>query len=384
MEQARLNGWLREVAEPHVGERLVPGLVALVAHGGEVHVEALGNLDIGERPVARDSIFRIASTTKPLTAAATLAVVGEGLIDLDEPVDRLLPELATPRVLGAMDGPLEDTVAAERSITTRDLLTFTFGFGLAGAMFTSPAPWPIVTASAELRLGTLIPPDPTVQPDPDTWIANLGSLPLIAQPGERWLYNTGASVLGVLLARATGEPFPDVMRTRLFEPLGMRDTAFWTSHTDRLATAYQSTADGLMAWDEPDGIYSRPRAFADGAAGLVSTVDDLHAFAQMLLGGGAPVLAADAANAMTTDQLSDAQKARGGLTPGFFTERSWGFGQAVLNSGAYGWAGGSGSTWLVDPARDLVVIVLTQRMFESAEAPAVHREIQAAAYAALA
>ena len=375
---------LHVAAEQHVGGARVPGLVALVARGAQVHVEALGSLAVDGRPVARDSIFRIASTTKPVTAAATLAVVAEGLLGLDEPVDRLLPELAGRRVLRRMDGPLEETVAATRAITTRDLLTFTFGFGMVMEMFMSATPWPVVAAAEELNLSTIGPPNPDVQPDPDKWIANLGTLPLLAQPGERWLYNTGASVLGVLLARATAEPFPDVLRTRVFEPLGMHDTGFWTAQTDRLATAYRPTPDGLLAWDEPEGTWSRPPAFADGAAGLVSTVDDLLAFARMLLGGGAPVLPAEAARAMTTDQLSEAQKAHGGLGSDFFAGRSWAFCQAVPDSGAFGWDGGFGSSWLVDPAAGLSVIVLTQRMFETPEAPQVHRDIQAAAYAALA
>jgi CubicO group peptidase (beta-lactamase class C family) len=375
---------LRAAAERHVGDTRVPGLVALVARGEEVHVEALGSLAVGGRAVARDSLFRIASTTKPITAAATLAVVAEGLIELDEPVDRLLPELAERRVLRRMDGPLVDTVPAGRAITARDLLTFTFGFGMVMEMLMTPTPWPIVAATEELNLATIAPPNPEVQPDPDTWIAGLGSLPLLAQPGERWLYNTGASVLGVLLARATGEPFPDVLRTRVFEPLGMRDTAFWTDQTDRLATAYRPTPDGLIAWDQPTGMWSQPQAFADGAAGLVSSVDDLLAFARMLLGGGAPVLSSEAARAMCTDQLTDAQKGRGGLGADFFEGRSWGYGQAVHDSGAFGWDGGFGSSWLVDPANDLTVIVLTQRMFETPEPPPIHREIQAAAYAALA
>ena len=113
------------------------------------------------------------------------------------------------------------------------------------------------------------------------------------------MYNTGASVLGVLLARATGQPFADVLRTRLFEPLGMRDTAFWTSETGRLATAYRRASDGLVVWDEPDGQWSRPPAFGDGAAGLVSTADDLLAFSRMLLAGGGSVLPAGAVDAMT-------------------------------------------------------------------------------------
>jgi CubicO group peptidase (beta-lactamase class C family) len=375
---------LHVAAERHVGATRVPGLVALVARGADVHVEALGDLTVGGRPVARDSIFRLSSTTKPITAAATLAVVAEGLIGLDEPVDRLLPELAARRVLRQMDGPLEQTVPAERAITTRDLLTFTFGFGMVMEMFMSATPWPIVAADEELSLATIGPPNPDVQPDPDTWIARLGTLPLLAQPGERWLYNTGASVLGVLLARATGEPLADVLATRVFEPLGMRDTGFWTAHTDRLATAYAPTPEGLVVTDEPDGTWSRPPAFADGAAGLVSTVEDLLAFARMLLGGGAPVLSAEAATAMTSDQLTDAQKAHGGLGPDFFVGRSWAFGQAVLDSGAFGWDGGFGTSWLVDPAAELTVIVLTQRRFETSQAPQVHRDIQAAAYAALA
>jgi CubicO group peptidase (beta-lactamase class C family) len=384
MGHAVIGERLREVAERHVGDAQVPGLVALVAHGADVHAEALGSLAVGGPQIARDSLFRISSMTKPITAAATLAVIDEGLVGLDESVQRLLSELGERRVLRRMDGPLDDTVAAKRAITTRDLLTFTLGFGMVMEMFMSPTPWPVVAASEVLCLATIGPPNPDVQPDPDTWIANLGTLPLLAQPGERWLYNTGASVLGVLLARATGESFAEVLRTRVFEPLGMRDTGFWTTQTERLATAYRPTPEGLIAWDEPEGSWSRPPAFGDGGAGLVSTVDDLYAFARMLLGGGAPVLSAQATRAMTTDQLTAAQKAHGGLGRDFFVGRSWGFCQAVLDNGAFGWDGGFGSSWLVDPARDLTMIVLTQRMFDTHEAPQVHRDIQAAAYAALA
>jgi CubicO group peptidase (beta-lactamase class C family) len=355
----------------------VPGLVALVARGDEVYVEAFGRLGVGRPALQRDSLFRIASITKPITAAVTMALVDEGLIGLDEPVDRLLPELADRRVLQRPDGPLEETVAARRSITTRDLLTFTFGFGMGDRMFGSG--WPVVVASDELGLSTIGPPNPDTQPDPDTWIAGLGSLPLIAQPGERWLYNTGASVLGVLVARAAGQAFEDVLRTRLFEPLGMRDTAFWTSQTERLATAYLPTEAGLNVWDEPDGRWSRRPEFADGAGGLVSTADDLLAFSRMLLRSGAPVLSKDAVRAMTTDQLTAEQKARGGLGRGFFDHLSWGFCQAVYDTGAFGWNGGFGSSWLVDPHGDVIVVVLTQRLFERPEPPQVHVETQAVA-----
>jgi CubicO group peptidase (beta-lactamase class C family) len=382
LSPAGLEG-LRAAAERHVGPDGVPGLVALVARGPHVHVETHGHLALGGPPVARDTIFRIASTTKPITAAATLALAAEGRLALDEPVDALLPELAARRVLSRMDGPLDETVPAARPITTRDLLTFTYGFGIVTEMFTAPAPWPVLAAARELSVSPIGASDPALERHADTWIANLGELPLLAQPGERWLYNTPASVLGVLASRAAGQPFPDVLRTRLFEPLGMADTGFWTPHTDRLATAYRSSPAGLLAGDGPTGAYSRPPAFPDGAAGLVSTVDDLLAFARMLLAGGASVLPFDAVRAMTTDQLTPAQKAHGGLGPDFFAGRSWGFGQAVADTGAFGWDGGLGTSWLVDPVGDLIVIVLTQRMFETSALPPVHQAIRDAAYAAL-
>jgi CubicO group peptidase (beta-lactamase class C family) len=377
---------LRVAAQRPVEDGQVPGLVLLVASGADVAVETAGSLALGGKPVARDSVFRISSTTKPMTAVATLALIDEGLIGLDEPVDRLLPELAGRRVLRRMDGPLDDTVPAERAITTRDLLTFTFGFGLTVEMFMAASPWPVVEAANELRLATLGPPEPGVLPDPGTWIARFGTLPLLAQPGERWLYSSGAMVLGVLLARAAGQPFGEVLRTRVFEPLGMRDTAFWTADTARLATAYRAGTDGhgLVVWDEPDGAWGRPPAFDDGAGGLVSTADDVLAFSRMLLRGGAPVLTAESARAMTTDQLTPAQKAHGGLGPDFFAGQSWAFGQAVQDSGTFGWEGGLGTSWQADPARDLTVIVMTQRMLAAPDDFQLHTGLRAAARAALA
>jgi len=376
---------LHDTAEHHVADGTVPGLVALVASGHDVHVEAVGQLSAGRSPVVRNSLFRIASMTKPVTGAATMALIEEGLIGLDEPVDRLLPELADRRVLREMSGPLDDTVPANRAITTRDLLTFTFGFGFLVEMFMAAEPFPVVVAADEARLSTIGAPDRAIQPDQDTWIAGLGSLPLLAQPGERWMYNTGASVLGVLLSRAAGLPFRDVLRTRLFEPLGMADTAFWATEPERLATAYRSApGGGLEVWDAPDGAYSRAPAFEDGAAGLVSTADDMLAFARMFLRGGDPILSAESVRAMTSDQLTPEQKARGGLGDDFFDHQSWSFCQSVRDDGAFGWDGGFGTTWLVDPVRDLVVIVLTQRMFDGPGLPEPHASIQAAAYAALA
>jgi CubicO group peptidase (beta-lactamase class C family) len=374
-----------EVARSHVGAQQVPGLVALVASGGDVHVEALGELTVGGPPVRRDSMFRIASTTKPITGAATMALVDEGLLALDEPVARLLPELAATRVLRRIDGPLDDTVPASREITVRDVLTFTFGFGMHVDMFTSATPWPIVNAVADAELSTIGPPDPGAAPAPDEWIKRLGALPMMAQPGERWLYNTGAHVLGVLCQRAAAaSSFNDVLRSRVFEPLGMTSTSFFAGDQTRLATAYAPTPDGLVVWDRPDGKWSRRPAFEDGAAGLTSSADDLLAFAQMFLRNGTPVLSAASVVEMTRDQLTPAQRAG---QEAFLGERSWGLCQSVITSGeragAFGWDGGLGTSFLVDPVRDLVVIVLTQRLWEQAQPPAVHTDVQAAAYAAL-
>ena len=367
------------VAASHVSDDNVPGLVALVAQGDEVHVEAIGTLAIGGRPVERGSLFRIASTTKPITAAATLALVREGLFELDEPVDRLLPELANRRVMRRMDGPLNDTVPAVGPVTVRGLLTFTFGFGMALQMFMATEPWPVVAAATQAGLATIGPPQPDAFVDPDTWIAHFGELPLLAQPGEQWLYNTGSHVLSVLCARAAGMSYDDVLRTRIFEPLGMPDTGFYTEDVLRLATAYQPTADGNVIWDPPDGQWSRPPAFYDGAAGLVSTVDDLLAFARMLVRGGEPVLTADQVREMSYDHLTAPQREFG---MAFLGGRGWGLGTSVVLdgpwAGAIGWDGGLGTSFLVHPERDLAVIVLTQRMFDTAQAPAVHTDLQLA------
>jgi len=378
-------GRLAEVAASHVGPDRVPGLAAVVASGDDVHVETLGELSVGGRPVQQDSLFRIASTTKPITGAVTMALVDEGLLSLDEGVPRLLPELASPQVLRRMDGPLDDVVAARREITVRDLLTFTFGFGMHLGMFAAETPWPITVAANEAQLATLGPPEPQTPPAADEWIKRLGSLPLMRQPGERWLYNTGAHVLGVLCQRAAGtSSYHDVLRSRLLEPLGMTQTSFEASDVSRLATAYAGTPEELTVWDPPDGAWSRPPAFEDCAAGLVSTVDDLLALARMFLDGGAPLLSRESVAQMTRDQVTLEQRAG---QEAFLGDRSWGLCQSVVVSGdragAYGWDGGLGSSFLVDPVRDLVVIVLTQRVWESSQPPAVHTDLQAAAYAAL-
>jgi CubicO group peptidase (beta-lactamase class C family) len=369
---------LEEIVETAVARGDAPGVVAAVGRGGEGYVAAAGVMAVGGPPMRPDTLFRIASITKPVTAAVVLSLAEDGLLGLEEPVDRLLPELADRRVLRRPDGPLTDTIEAERAVTTRDLLTFTWGFGMQGAMFMAPEPWPIVSAVAERELSSFGPPQPDTTPEPDTFMARLGELPLLAQPGERWLYSAGSQVLGVLAARAAGAPFEDVMRERVLTPLGMDDTAFYANDTSRLATAYENVNGKLTVHDRPDGQWSRPPRFPDGAAGLVSTAEDLLRFGRMLLlPGGNPVLTAGTVAEMTSDQLTPAQQAR--VWPGFsfLGDRGWGYGVSVTEWG-YSWEGGSGTAWANVPDQDLTVVVLTQRAVDETGLPAVCDQVRTA------
>jgi len=213
---------MHEVLAGHVERGGVPGVVTLVSRRGETHVDAIGTRELGSGdPIRRDTIFRIASMTKPIAAAATMILVEACALRLDDPVGELLPELANRQVLRTIDADLDDIVPATRSITVRDLLTLLMGFGLVFA----PSPLPIERAASELGVMPG-PPNPQRLPPPDEWLRRLGTLPLMRQPGERWMYPTGFSVLGVLLARAAGQPLEQFLRERIFDPLGMKDTGF--------------------------------------------------------------------------------------------------------------------------------------------------------------
>lgn len=380
--EGALRGRIDEIVAGAVAAGQVPGVVAAVARGDTVHLATAGALAVGGAPMRRDTLFRISSMTKPITATAVLSLVDDGTLDLHAPVDELLPELADRRVLRSPDGPLTETVPAHRPITVRDLLTFTWGFGMQGAMFLAAEPWPIVTAAAHRELATFGPPQPGSMPDPDTWLARLGELPLLAQPGERWLYQSGSQVLGVLASRAAGAPFADVLRERVFDPLGMTDTGFHTTETARLATAYHGRDGRWEVTDPPDGQWSRPPAFSDGGGGLVSCADDLLAFGRMLRRRGTPVLRPDTVAEMTRDQLTPAQRSQ--VWPGFsfLGDRGWGYGVSVLDDGSYTWEGGFGTAWTNVPSRDLTVVVLTQRAVDETGMPPVCADVLAAACAA--
>lgn len=395
LSKARL-GRMHDRMAGYVERGELPGVVTLISRRGETHVDAIGTQAAGGgEPMRRDTIFRIASMTKPITAAATMILVEECKLRLDEPVDRLLPELANRRVLKRIDGPLDDTVPANRPISVRDLLTFRLGIG---SIMAPPGQYPIQQAISEHKIGGDGPPHPSRALGPDAWLAGLGRLPLIHQPGERWMYNVGADVLGVLIARTAGQSFEDFLRERIFEPLGMRDTGFSVpaDKQARLATSYQAdpTTGALQLYDAAaGGEWSSPPPFASGAGGLVSTVDDYLAFCRMMLNNGKVgnerILSRPSVEVMTTDQLTPEQRVGAEI---FFRESiSWGLGMAVyirrddLSAvpGRFGWDGGLGTSAYSDPTEDLVGILMTQMMWGSPDGPRIWSDFWTSAYAAI-
>ena len=346
----------------HVDSGEVAGLVALIARGADVEVTVLGDQTVGGPPMREDSLFRIASAGKPITAAAVLTLVADGHIGLDDPIGDVLPELAAPRVLRDLSAPITDTVPAVRPIILRDLLRSTSGHG-----FPSDFSAPVVTRLLEdLHQG---PPEPQVVPAPDDWMAILGDIPLLHQPGEGFTYNTAFDILGVLVARVSGKPFASYLDERIFQPLAMTDTGF-TYPTDALHRAtsyYRADKDGtLTVADPPDGQWMHEPAFASGAGGYVSTAADLLTFQRILLAGGGDILPNELVTAMMTDQLTPAIRATDTV---FLDGQSWGYGGgvdiAVLNPwnviGRYGWVGGTGTSAYVVPSDGSIAILLTQR-----------------------
>jgi len=393
LSKARLDR-MHEVMAGHVARGTVPGLVTLVCRRDEVHVDAIGTMAVGgSAPMRRDTIFRVASLTKPVTAVAAMILVEECRLRLDDPVDRWLPELANRKVLRAIDGPLDDTVPARRPITLRDLLTFRLGLG---AVMVFPTRYPIQKAMEEAGVapGPELPSSP-----PDEVMRRFGSLPLLHQPGERWLYHSGADILGVLIARVTGQRLESFFRERIFAPLGMKDTGFSVPETkhDRLATFYRADpASGrLEVFDEArGGRFARPPVFESGGGGLVSTVDDFLAFGRLMLNkgkcGSERILSRLSVELMTTDHIIAEQKAASPFFPGFWDDRGWGFGVSIVTRrndvagvpGRFGWDGGYGTSWYVDPTEDMVAILMTQRLW----APgflAIHQDFWTSVYQAI-
>ncbi|MEU0535048.1 serine hydrolase domain-containing protein [Amycolatopsis tolypomycina] len=367
---------LTELLTRHTGD--VPGAVALVARGDEVEAAAVGSADAGGTvPMARDSLFRIAALTKPITAAAVLLLADDGELALTDPIARWLPELAAPVVVRTPAGPVDDVVPAVRPVTVADLLTFRCGYGLAEDM-TSPA--------LDLLLQVL--GHPAASPralTPDEWLAALAQVPMLNQPGQGWLYGTGSDLQGVLIARVAGRPLPEFLAERLFEPLGMTDTGFTvpTAALGRFTSAYRRGEAGLRLADSPEGRWSAPPPFPSGAGGLVSTADDLLAFARFLRDGGTAgghrLLTRESVHRMTTDHLTPAQR---DVARPFLNGQGWGFGVSVdvdpkhpwESPGRCGWVGGAGTAWHLVPSTGTVSVLLTQVELTSPEPTPLMKE----------
>jgi CubicO group peptidase (beta-lactamase class C family) len=345
------------LVDRHVAQGRYPGAVVAVRHAGTTTVHATGTLAVdGAEPVTPATPFRLASVTKPFGGVLALSLVADGTVGLDDDVARWLPELASPRVLRHPGAELTDTVPAEHPIRVRDLLQMTCGTGLL--MDESPL------ARAMWADGVSPGPLPPAH-DLDTWVARLAALPLADQPGQGWRYHTGSDLLGVLLARATGRPLPQLLAERVTGPLGLTGTGFWTDRP--LPVQYAPGDDGLDVVDPAHGVWSAAPVFPSLGGGLVGTAADVCAFlgavADDALPGG--VRAADVLHDGLTGPRRAAAQAF--LGPG----RTWATGNLELTlevtdpwttPGRFGWTGGTGTTAYCDPSLDLVAVLLTQRM----------------------
>ncbi|CAJ1499381.1 serine hydrolase domain-containing protein [[Mycobacterium] kokjensenii] len=345
---------------------LLSGVVTLVWQDGAVRqVNTIGHRDVGAGlPMTRDTVFRIASMTKPITVAAAMTLVDEGRLRLTDPIARWLPEFAAPRVLVDPTGPTDGaTVAARRALTVEDLMTHRcgigYGFSVSG---------PISREYQRLPFGR----------GPDAWLTALAALPLVDQPGDRMTYGHGTDVLGVLLARIEGKPLPQVLDERILGPLAMTDTGFCVSPEVRRRSATMYRLDGDTLRDDAMGPVpiSQP-AFPNAGGGLMSTADDYLAFARMLLADGVVdgtrILSPESARAMRADRLTDEQKQRPFLGAPFWIGRGFGLNLSVVTdpaksqtlfgpggAGSFGWPGAYGTWWQADPAADLILIYLVQ------------------------
>ena len=312
-----------------------------------------------------------------------MVLVDDGVLRLDDRVDTYLPELADRRVLTAIGASLDDTVPAERPLTVEDLLSFRLGFGTSVDLDWGGPGFPVQQAERELGLRTLGPPWPPPAFDGDEWIRRFATLPLMAQPGEEWMYNTGLQVAGVLLERATGRPLPELLAERVCGPLGMVDTGFHVppAAIDRLVAAYDPVESGGLAVLDvagPASMWATPPLMPNAAGWLVSTLDDVWAFARMMAAGGAGLLSPASFELLTTNRLTDAQIAGNAMFLG--DGAGWGLGMATPldGRGGFGWDGGTGTTWRTDPSSGVTGILLTQRAMGSPEPPKVFADFWAA------
>lgn len=387
---------LRQTLAAYADRKDVPGLVAFVSSGDDAFVEAFGTMSLAHpAPMQRDAMFRIASLTKLVTAAAAMILIEDCEMRLDDSIEPWIPELANRRVLKSLASQIDDTVPAQRPITVRDVLTYRMGFGSIMAM---PDTYPIQKFIREYHIGGDGPMLPTDYPATDEWLRRLGSLPLIAQPGERWMYQVSGDVLGALISRISGKALGAFMRERIFDPLGMYDTGFRVPRekASRLPALYyfDRNNQALETFDdEANSAFIEEPAFESGGGGLVSTIDDFFTFSRMMLNEGRhgrqQILSPATVALMTSDQLTPEQRSGSEIFFGDFS--SWGLGFAVdiarreifHTPGRYGWTGGFGTTAYIDPAKQTIGILFTQRMMDSPEPPRIFTDFWTLAYAAI-
>jgi CubicO group peptidase (beta-lactamase class C family) len=358
-----------------VDSGVLAGAVTLAWQRGNVlQVNEIGYRDVeAGLPMQRDTIFRVASMTKPVTVAAVMTLVDEGKLTLTDPVTRWLPELADLHVLVDPTGPLDQTVPARRPITVDDLMTHRSGLAYVFSVL-----GPISRGYGRVSF----------RQDQDHWLAEIGALPLVHQPGERLTYSHATDVLGIIASRIEGKSLQTVLTERIFEPLGMADTGFFISpdKRNRAATMYRLDDESGLQHDAMGPIPVTEPRFCQGGAGLVTTVDDYLRFARMLLGGGevdgVRVLSQESARLMRTDRLTEEQKKFPFLGLPFWMGRGFGLNLSVVTDpaksaqlygpgglGTFSWPGAYGTWWQADPANDLILIYLIQN-YPNLSAPA--------------
>jgi CubicO group peptidase (beta-lactamase class C family) len=347
------------------------GFVTLIFHKGEIaQVNTLGYRNLETKaPMTRDTLFRIASMTKPVTSVAALMLMEEGKLRLDDPITKWAPEFENMRVMRNAEGSLDDTYPAPRAITIEDLFTHRSGLSYA---FSAVGP---ISKAYDAALGDVLNnPVP-----PDTWMKALAGLPLLYPPGERLHYSVSTDLLGFIVGRVEKKPFRDVLMERLFKPLGMPDTDFYVpkEKRSRAATVYRQNNDTGALHVLPFTQHDSPPAFCGGGGGLISTADDYLKFARLLLNKGEfegrRYLKPETVALMCTNRLTPAQRAIPflGALP-MWDGMGFGLGVSIIDQpdklgflgmgakGSFGWPGAFGTWWQADPANDLVILYLIQ------------------------
>lgn len=340
-----------DVLDALVDDGRLVGYVCGVREGGSARIVAGGTRHVGGPALGEDAVFPLSSNTKPIGGLLAMRLVERGVLTLDDEVDTHLPELAAPRVLTEPDGPLGETVPAERPVTLRHLLTMTAGVGWAGEN-------PALSEAMSARGVGPGPYAPTV--GPDEYLRRLTELPFAGQPGRGWWYHTSSDILGVLLSRATGSTVGALLAEHVTGPLGLTDTGF-TADLSRLPTSYGLRPDGRLQPLDTAGRFAAPPVFESLACGLAATVGDYLELLGVLVDGG-PVLDAESARMMTTDHLTEAQRASGEgfLGPGC----GYGFQVEVRPGGVVGWAGGLGTSGYVDRVSGRAAAVFTTQSYD--------------------